>query len=842
MVLWGPPVPYRRDMTASTCIGRVGGLAVALGIGVALGSGMGSAWADTGHSTGTGTAHSSNTSHASASKTERRPSAPTARATSRPSAAVSTSRAAAATATKPANSPSAPASAALDVLMLAASRRDTTKGAAASSPSASTAGAVRTPTPINPVVIVDRVVYTPLHSVAEGWIHSDVGQRIDGLINKVTRSYVIGDGTDGTAAHPDGGAGGWLFGDGGTGWDSTEDGMVGGNGGSAGMFGNGGIGGIGGAGAAGGNGGAGGWLLGIGGAGGTGGPGTGGGVGGAGGAGGAGRGFVFGIGGDGGGGGDGSDGGRGGNGGRGAWLLGSGGAGGGAGDSGVGGSATKLPALGGAGGTAGWLGTHGAVGAFGKDVNASAAAQITAGSLLPISTTGTWLTNGDGQVVILHGTNEVYKLPPYEPSASGFSADDAAFLADNGFTAVRLGVIWAAVEPTPGHIDTAYLDSINDTVQMLADHGIYTIIDMHQDLWSTELHGEGAPSWATMTGGKANPDLPFPIGYWLSPAQKHAWKSFWDNASAPDGLGLQDHYAQMWESVASYFSGDPAVIGYEVMNEPFPGPAWPLATIGIPFFGNQQLAPMYNQVDAAIRAVDPNTPVYIEPPAPAAAQVGNILGVPVILGPVNDPNTVLAWHNYCAGAPGPLCTFISEQLARESDRYATRHDMPSYMNEFGATSKVSELNTEMLSADKRLISWAQWAYTGVGDITTTGAGNEEAIVYDPALPPTGDNVNTSSLQTLAAPYPQTISGTPKGWSFKNGTFEFSYTTTKVDGSGSFAAGSLTTISVPVIEYPNGYTVSVTGGHVTSASDAPQLVVAADDGATTVQVVVTPKTT
>ncbi len=724
--------------------------------------------------------------------------------------------------------------------MLAASRRETVKGTTSSSPSASAAGTARTPTSINPVVIFDRVVYTPLHTAAEGWIHSDVGQQIDGLINTIARSYVIGDGADGTEADPDGGAGGWLFGDGGTGWDSTEDGVAGGNGGSAGMFGNGGAGGAGGAGAAGGKGGAGGWLLGIGGDGGSGGPGTGGDVGGAGGAGGAGRGFVFGIGGDGGEGGDGSDGGRGGNGGNGARLLGSGGDGGDAGDSGVDGSATTLPALGGAGGTAGFLGTHGAVGAFGKNVNTSAAAQITAGSLLPISTTGTWLTNSDGQVVILHGPNEVYKLPPYEPSASGFSADDAAFLADNGFTAVRLGVIWAAVEPEPGVIDTDYLDSINQTVQILADHGIYTIIDMHQDLWSTELHGEGAPAWATMTGGKANPDLPFPIGYWLSPAQKHAWKSFWDNVAAPDGLGLQDHYAQMWESVASYFSGNPAVIGYDVMNEPFPGPGWLAAMIGIPFFGTQQLAPMYNQVDAAVRAVDPNTPLYIEPPAPAAAQVGNILGVPVILGAVNDPNTVLAWHNYCAGAPGPLCTFISERIARESDRYATRRDMPSYMDEFGATSKVSELNTEMRSADKRLISWAMWAYTGVGDITTTGSGNDEALVYDPAKPPTGDNVNTSSLQTLAAPYPQVISGTPKAWSFKDGTFTFSYSTAKVDGSGSFAAGSLTTISVPAVEYPNGYTVSVTGGHVTSDPDAPQLVVAAD--ATTVEVVVTATTT
>ena len=692
-------------------------------------------------------------------------------------------------------------------------------------------------------MIFDRVVYTPLHSAAEGWIHSGVGQQIDGVINAVTGSYAIGDGTDGTAAHPDGGAGGWLFGDGGTGWDSTEDGMPGGNGGSAGMFGNGGRGGASGAGVTGGQGGAGGWLLGNGGHGGMGGPGTGGGVGGAGGAGGAGRGFVFGIGGDGGGGGagdDGSVGGRGGNGGRGAWLLGSGGDGGGAGDSGIRVPATKLPALGGAGGTAGWLGTHGAVGASGKNLNASAAAQAIAGSLLPISTTGTWLTNSDGQVVILHGTNEVYKLPPYEPSASGFNLPDAAFLAANGFTAVRLGVIWAAVEPEPGVINTAYLASIKQTVQILADNGVYTVIDMHQDNWSTEFQGEGAPAWATMDGGLPNPKFGFPANYWLNPAENHAWDSFWSNASAPDGLGLQDHYAQTWESIASYFSGNPAVIGYDVMNEPFPGSTWPAALIGIPFFGNQQLAPMYNQVAAAIRAVDPNTPLYIEPPAPAAAQVGNILGVPVILGPVNDPNTVLAFHNYCAGAPGPLCTFISERVAYESDRYASRHDMPSNMNEFGAPSKVSELNTEMQSADNRLISWAQWAYTGVGDITTTGAGNEEAIVYDPAKEPKGANVNTSTLLTLAAPYPQTISGTPKAWSFKDGTFTFSYSTAKVDGSESFGAGSLTTISVPAVEYPKGYTVSVTGGHVTSAPDAAQLVIAAD--ATTVEVVVTPKTT
>ena len=238
---------------------------------------------------------------------------------------------------------------------------------------------------------------------------------------------------------------------------------------------------------------------------------------------------------------------------------------------------------------------------------------------------------------------------------AGSTPQDAAFLAANGFTAVRLGVIWAAVEPQPGVINTDYLKSINDTVKTLSDYGIYTIIDMHQDNWSTEFQGEGAPAWATMDGGKPNPKFGFPANYWLNPAENNAWKSFWDNVAAPDGLGLQDHYAQTWENVASYFSGNPAVIGYDVMNEPFPGPAWPAALIGIPFFGTQQLAPMYNQVDAAIRAVDPNTPLYIEPPAPAAAQVGNILGVPVILGAVNDPE-------YRSRVPQLLCRSAGSAL------------------------------------------------------------------------------------------------------------------------------------------------------------------------------------
>ena len=55
----------------------------------------------------------------------------------------------------------------------------------------------------------------------------------------------------------------------------------------------------------------------------------------------------------------------------------------------------------------------------------------------------------------------------------------------------------------PGVIDTDYLDSIKQTVQTLADHGVYSVIDMHQDNWSTEFQGEGAPDRATFDGASA---------------------------------------------------------------------------------------------------------------------------------------------------------------------------------------------------------------------------------------------------------------------------------------------------------------------------------------------------
>ncbi|SOJ56630.1 PE-PGRS family protein PE_PGRS16 [Mycobacterium simulans] len=150
--------------------------------------------------------------------------------------------------------------------------------------------------------------YASTEAALEQTLLSALNARSEKLLGRP----MIGDGANGTAAQPDGGAGGLLYGNGGNGYSHTGAGGAAGNGGPAGLIGNGGAGG---AGTHGGAGGVGGWLFGNGGPGGNGGTG-----------GNAGNGGAAGLIGIGGAGGVGGSGAHGGAGGAGGFVFGKGGA------------------------------------------------------------------------------------------------------------------------------------------------------------------------------------------------------------------------------------------------------------------------------------------------------------------------------------------------------------------------------------------------------------------------------------------------------------------------------------------------------------------------------------
>jgi endoglycosylceramidase len=459
---------------------------------------------------------------------------------------------------------------------------------------------------------------------------------------------------------------------------------------------------------------------------------------------------------------------------------------------------------------------------------------------LPLDHAGRWVTDAGGRVVVIHGINMVYKLPPYAPSAIGFDGDDAAFLQSIGFNVVRVGVIWKALEPRPGVYDDAYLNSIADTVAILARHGITSLLDFHQDQLSERFEGEGFPDWAVQDDGlPAAPKLGFGPDYLAMPALQHALDHFWANSPGPGGIGLQDRFAAAWRHVAQRFRGNRNVLGYELFNEPFAGTAWqPCAMLSGCQGFDATLGRFVTRTLAAIRAVDPRTLVWYEP---------NVLfnnGPDTRLPKFTDRRLGFAFHDYCltepqTGAAG--CDTFDGLVFANAVKRAARTGDALLETEFGATDDIPYLNLTVGLADSTMVGWTEWHYCDCHDPTTSGPGAKQAIVLDPTKPPTGSNLALPTLRALVEPYPQVLSGTPQRWGFDAATASLSlrYSTARADNGGSFPAGSVTEVATPSFVYANGYAARANGAAIVSPRGAGVLQLAACPGATTISVTVSP---
>ena len=75
---------------------------------------------------------------------------------------------------------------------------------------------------------------------------------------------------------------------------------------------------------------------------------------------------------------------------------------------------------------------------------------------------------------------------------------DAVLLSNWGFNVVRLGVMWSGLEPEENYYNTTYITEIKKIVKALGNEGVYTIIDMHQDVFSRDFCGNGFPNWSSI--------------------------------------------------------------------------------------------------------------------------------------------------------------------------------------------------------------------------------------------------------------------------------------------------------------------------------------------------------
>ncbi|MCP4310210.1 MAG: cellulase family glycosylhydrolase [Bacteroidetes bacterium] len=100
---------------------------------------------------------------------------------------------------------------------------------------------------------------------------------------------------------------------------------------------------------------------------------------------------------------------------------------------------------------------------------------------------------------------------------------------------------------------------VDGRIRWASENRIYVMPDMHPDLYPVQF-SDGAPDWATLTDGQPHQTgVVWSDAYLISSAVQTAFGNFRKNTSASDGIGIQDHYANLWRTIAERYADEPGI-------------------------------------------------------------------------------------------------------------------------------------------------------------------------------------------------------------------------------------------------------------------------------------------
>ncbi len=433
-----------------------------------------------------------------------------------------------------------------------------------------------------------------------------------------------------------------------------------------------------------------------------------------------------------------------------------------------------------------------------------------AGPFAPLSTRCGQFVDAQGRVVVLTGINArvqgvfdqaldmgralLEAIPP-------FTMDDALRMRSMGFNLLRLPIQWSGVEPTEtGGFDEGYLDRVAAAVTLARSAGLLVLLDFHQDAYSKEIGEDGAPRWAivpppdTLLGGPLTD-----LGARRSSTQVlRAFGTFFGDGTDGDRLRLR--FAQMAGHVAARFAHEPAVMGYEVFNEPQATP--------------DQLLRVTVQTATAMRAADPARLVVFEPDVVFREALNHSVpprGVFPLAGGVYAPHTYpLAF----GGSMQQLETFTRDTLAPatvSARDEATQWATPLLITEWGygpqgvRAAEYYRFQTEL--QDQVMASAVFWLWKEQSE------GLWGLFDWHPDTMTWTERVATR--QALLRVHPEAIAGWPEHWGYDHDArrFELAYT-------GAPTVTAPTRVYIPAPEdFTAAYTVTCDARVVTAARDA-----------------------
>jgi hypothetical protein len=231
--------------------------------------------------------------------------------------------------------------------------------------------------------------------------------------------------------------------------------------------------------------------------------------------------------------------------------------------------------------------------------------------------------------------------------------EDIVLLHRAGFNSIRVPLHYGLFDSEDGE-GFKLLDRL---VSWCRSEGLYVVLDLH-----------AAP------GGQTGANIDDSAGYpWLyqSPLE-------------------QDHLIAIWRRLATHYRDEPAVLGYDLLNEPIPN---------FPKFAalNSSLEPLYKKLVDEIRKVDTHHVLFL-----GGAQWDSNFS---IFGKPFDSNVVYTFHKYW--------TATDETVIRQYLDFRDRYDVPIWMGESG--ENTDEWIAQFVrTLEKNDIGWAFWPYKKMG--------------------------------------------------------------------------------------------------------------------------------
>jgi endoglycosylceramidase len=378
----------------------------------------------------------------------------------------------------------------------------------------------------------------------------------------------------------------------------------------------------------------------------------------------------------------------------------------------------------------------------------------------PLGTDDSHFRDPEGRAVFLRGVNArvagvfdvtfddgrtaVEEIPPLTPT-------DCARLHELGFNFMRLPINWSGVEPERDQFSEAYLLNVDAAIECLASAEVMVLVDFHQDAWSKEIGEDGAPLWAIVPAPETLLEGPLTdlTERRTSPQVTKASDSFF---AAGDPNGLQAEFLDALAHVAKRYKDHPAVVGFEIFNEPV--------------VGADLLYPFTFAAAARLREVAPTKLVFFEPPSFR----NQLDSQPLSDQPFPVKGAVYAPHIYTATGE----SFSIDDLEPSNDNAraeANAWKTPLYIGEFGGGPDAYGMKYVGLQydlQDKYLASSTIWLWK------ENVQGSWGFYDYDAG----SDQWSERPLvvATAARPYAQRVAGDPRSiqWDAAAGTLTVAF--------------------------------------------------------------------